>query len=96
MNCKQGDLAVVVGGENNCGAIVQCLRLASAEDFKRFGLSMRRECWVTDRQNLITKRWEGVNILAPLAPDEFLRPLRDNEGDDESLSWAGKPEQVAA
>ena len=34
--------------------------------------------------------------LINIVPDSFLRPIRDNPGDDETLTWAGKPEHVAA
>lgn len=28
--------------------------------------------------------------------DSNLRPIRDQDGEDETLTWAGKPEQVTA
>jgi hypothetical protein len=29
-------------------------------------------------------------------PDRYLKPLRDNNADDETLEWVGKPEKVTA
>jgi hypothetical protein len=29
-------------------------------------------------------------------PDRYLRPIRDNDGEDETLQWAGKPTETPA
>lgn len=89
MNCKQGDLAIVVRSSSglNLGKIVRCL--------ERFdGPWIGNEYfpgWRIDA-TLIDKRGRTQNVIA----DEALRPIRDNEERDETIAWAGKPEKVGA
>lgn len=93
MNCKHGELAVIVRSyAGNEGKIVRCLRLASEEEMRHacFPLSWG-PAWVLDRM-IPTMRGNK----APLAFDAFLRPIRPGEGEDETIQWAGKPEQVTA
>jgi hypothetical protein len=86
MNCKQGDLAIYVGSplgaaHGSLGFVTRVVRPAPG--------------------------WPGAWEVCPPLPsvngtnprwvwDTSLRPLRPGEGDDETLSWAGKPEKVAA
>ena len=84
MNCKQGDVAVVVRSESgNEGKIVRCLECV----FKSwpFGVGPR---WVTDPplNNLF---YSAIPIL-----DSWLKPLRDSEGEDEMLRIAGFPQPI--
>ena len=80
MNCKQGDLAVIVkvipgiGAEQYIGKIIRCERLFSPLAW-----------WLPD---------DFGCHLAVL--DAHLRPIRDNDGEDEMVRIAGKPEQVTA
>lgn len=90
MNCKEGDLAVYVGklSPRDVGAIVTCVRF----------LGVRR---VLDGSNALV--WE---VTPPLRYTEAtrkdwisdcsLRPIRDNPGQDETLSWAPVPKKVEA
>lgn len=103
LNCNQGDLAVVVRSEcGNEGKIVRCLRAALPGEIHKSECKTAEieiatlGCWVVDQ----LLEWK-MNPLARstkhfLAKDAVLRPLRPGEGDDETLAWAGKPEQVAA
>jgi hypothetical protein len=86
MNCKPGDLAVVVAADNpeNIGRIVLVL-----------GQAHRPGTWVI--------RYHGHPGVTAVGPcwepwtyDYELRPIRDNDGEDETLTWAGKPEGVPA
>jgi hypothetical protein len=86
MNCKPGDLAVVVKSATrpeNVGRIVRCVRRTV-----RIGHKSRLplDCWVVE---------PDITLCGAIA-DECLRPIRDQDGDDETLTWAGKPEQVTA
>ena len=96
MNCREGDLAVVVGGERtrrNVGRVVRVIALAGPEDFDP--LVPRDRCWRVDTP----MRWDSLlfgSVMCPVAPDEYLRPIRDNDGEDETLAWAGKPQGVTA
>lgn len=104
MNCKPGDLAVIVRGlhAENIGAIVEVLRAAEM-------------CEHVLPENGITYaqghgfRWVIRSIGRPLthsnnwpnskfhvARDVALRPIRPNDGEDETLQWAGKPQEVTA
>ena len=92
MNCKKGDLAVVVRSKfGNLGRIVQCLRLATKEDHEAYNVFFDNDpTWILD---------VPVNCsfsTAPLITDKQLRPLRDSNGEDEMLRIAGKPERVSA
>lgn len=79
MNCKPGDLAVIVrtrdpAGRKYIGKVVTCVRIVE-------------ECyWDVDPA---LPRYVMVN-------DWCLRPIRDQDGDDETITWAGKPEKVGA
>lgn len=71
MNCKPGDLAIVVRGEpvKNLGRVVRCIKLE---------LLFGEPCWRVEDDD------------ARFA-DNCLRPIRDNDGEDETLIWAGLP-----
>lgn len=76
MNCKQGDLAVVVRSYNGQhGAIVECVQLFEHPLFPG------EPCWEV-RPPLLLGAW---------CHDDQLRPLRDNDGEDEILRLVGKP-----
>lgn len=89
MNCKQGDLAVVVTNNfGNLGKLVTCLRFATGEDYKKYKVEDPMEpAWVVDSLLM------GSHRLVPLVRDSSLRPIRDNPGQDETLSWAPVPKQ---
>ncbi|AXF52864.1 MAG: hypothetical protein [Bacteriophage sp.] len=40
--------------------------------------------------------WTEGNGPGDISCDEHLRPIRDQDGEDETLTWAGKPEEVTA
>ena len=95
MNCKPGDLARVVRpylDESLLDRFVEVQRLA------------------TDGETLRTRGGEFCENTGPGGPgwivdgngdqfplfigDEFLRPIRDVDGADETLAWAGKPQAI--
>jgi hypothetical protein len=72
MNCKPGDLAIVVKAEadlNWLGRVVEVVRPNFADS------------WITDPLPV------GFTCIA----DEALRPIRDQPGADETLSWIPVP-----
>lgn len=89
LNCKPGDMAIVVKSKNGdqIGRIVECIRL---DGERVFSDGMTAFAWET-APSLV-----GESGRSTLCPDHWLRPIRPGEGDDETLIWAGKPEQVAA
>ena len=95
MNCKQGDLAIVVRSvAGNEGKIVRCLKLEPAGfDYNDIDDGA---IWVIDRSlNWIDER-TGRTGQSPSCPDINLRPIRDNPGPDETLTWEKNPERVEA
>lgn len=102
MNCKQGDIAIVIGGalpnSPNLGKIVHCLEfvpkgtiVASGDEFIQTAV----DSWKTD----IPLQWCRTTAKVMLkevflAGDYALRPLRDTDGEDETLQRAGKPSKI--
>lgn len=85
MNCKPGDLAIVVMSlAGNEGKIVRCIRLVpGGKRWKEFGLC---DTWETDTMLPNIAGYEN-NLMR----DAQLRPIRDNDGEDETLQWAPVP-----
>lgn len=85
MNCKPGDLVRHIGGtlgskSPNLGKIFRVVRLS---DYLN---TSSGPVWETDGTLIASP--DG---WAPFADDEFLRPIRDNDGEDEILRIAGRP-----
>ena len=81
MNCKQGDLAVILrSAAGNEGKIVRCVR-----SFIGSGEWGRGPRWVTDPPVPGTQR----KCAYPL--DAVMRPIRDSDGEDEILRLVGLP-----
>lgn len=103
LNCKPKDLALVVSGEKSAGRVVKCIRLVQFGDtvFSKCGMKVRLmptsnvAAWHIEGHTFQDVGWDLVLEL-PVAQDYGLRPLRPGEGEDETLTWAGKPEGVAA
>lgn len=82
MNCKPGDLAVIVRAKANpeyLGRIVRVIELYDADSWQTEPLPVDPDGFV----------WSSIM-------DRALRPIRPDAGDDATLMWAGKPEQVTA
>lgn len=79
MNCKPGDLAVVVrSSAGNEGKCVRCVRLFPAIEFlsRENILVVRSNVWEIDTA---LPSWDGGTTA--YVPDAWLRPIRD-PGDD--------------
>lgn len=90
MNCRPGDLAVVVRSRaGNDGRIVTCVRLATESELElvlfRPGLG---PVWVIEERLRYS-----IGGYVNLAPDAWLKPLRDPGPDavDETLEWREVP-----
>lgn len=82
MNCKPGDLAIVLSSARIpalTGCPVTVTRLD--DDFP--------DSWQTD-----PKKYDPRDGAWVVFRDVDLRPLRDNDGEDETLTWAGKPSDI--
>lgn len=76
MNCKQGDLAINVGGNPHArGEIYKVLR-----EYKGGVFSDGRPAWWVEHRGY---EWH--------CHDHALRPLRGNSGQDETLQWCDVP-----
>lgn len=108
MNCKPGDLAVIVGSTiGNTGKIVRVLGVSFlhgapvGSDAVDPGTGVRwmneghYRYWdvVAQGSPLVCQRYSGALHELHRRPfkDADLRPLRDNEDEDEMLRIAGKP-----
>lgn len=94
LNCKQGELAVIVKSfaPSNIGKIVRCMEFCAdgvaLAHWKKTG-----PVWRID-QDTVWASQKGDQLRLPYASDTCLRPLRDSDGQDETLQWAGLPQPV--
>lgn len=93
MNCKQGDLAVVIKSESgNEGRIVRLVRLHSSTTHDLDGIPVlsknKGPRWVLDVP-LTTMMPSGRIVPLYTFPDASLRPIRDpgDDAQDESKAW---------
>jgi hypothetical protein len=88
MNCKPGDLAVVIRIQGHDPAdrlfIGRVLTVIAPSP-------IWADSWLTEPQ-----LWGVLDGVPIHWADTSLRPIRDNDGTDETLTWAGKPEGVTA
>jgi hypothetical protein len=101
MNCKPGDLAVVVGASvtpEMIGCIVKVVRLAvKGEYLKEARFTGESPAWVCESDSGIpirTSQRRFFRTTQRAINDSNLRPIRDNDKEDETLSWAGKPQSI--
>jgi len=96
LNCKEGDLAVIVRSQSgNEGKIVRCLRLSTELDINRWanGDVATGPTWVVDPP--VPHNLHGqYYCMGRIVGDFRLRPLRDGGGEDEILRLAGRPVPV--
>lgn len=93
LRCKPGDLCVIVGGAipENAGRYV----------FVREPGAFGPGWWYCEAASAIYSR-QGQNAPTLKPPgfmgeirDCCLRPIRDGEGTDETIRWAGLPREIA-
>lgn len=83
MNVQQGDLAIIVESKaGNVGKIVSVIRFVG--EVKNWA---GKDRWEIDRK-LVGDLGNYTNTVR----DSSLRPIRDQPGTDETLSWAKVPE----
>lgn len=91
MNCKPGDLAVIVQADNkaNLGKMVVVREFVPDAEFIDGPCA---DAWTFDGPVMFGVSGARVKRIQ----DYKLRPLRDSDGEDETLTWAGKPVDVHA
>lgn len=99
MRCKVGDIVVVINDEypENIGRFGT---VVGRYDGRAHG---RADWWVRPARKFFSwyESEPGVRSLSEDAADgsladSDLRPIRDQDGEDESLTWADEPQEVAA
>lgn len=91
MNCKQGDLAYLVTGPA-AGVPVRCVERYDGPWYWSGAEGPHFEPgWRLDR-----KLPNSMGTLTDCRGDRFMRPISPGEGDDETLTWAGKPNETPA
>lgn len=87
MNCKKGDVALVVRPGPAYGYIVTCI--------ERYDGPWRSRSFAPGwRVDVRLPSIEAPGELRPFVADIFLRPIRPSDGEDEMLRIAGKPQDV--
>lgn len=89
MNCKAWDMAIIVKTQTgkNLGKIVECVRLLSDEEVAYYKLAKSEKWWYIGENTIEFK--DGM--FYPFAYDSSLKPLRDNDEEDEIITLVGKP-----
>jgi hypothetical protein len=101
MNCKKGELARVIWSRGNDDTFVRCVRLATGFERSRvegggkYLDDTSGPVWVLDRAIPWFDRFGTAHSYHALCPDEKLRPIRGEEGADETLEWVEVPKVVA-
>lgn len=102
LNCKAGDLAIQVRSRvGNTGKIVKCLSIA------KLGEEIKSDCGtsylIIDTEEKEHATWHIEESMKwtdgkfyKATKDSDLRPLRDNDGEDEMLRIAGLPHKEPA
>lgn len=94
MNCKPGDLAAIVRCDvvPECvGRIVECLKFHGEQLINGQPYPDVWEIRWGDNDARKMTQYAAFGMR-----DSWMRPIRNQGGEDETLTWAGKPEQVAA
>lgn len=95
LNCRPGQLAVKVkadpGDEIPIGAIVRCMNVVP-EVMLNTGEVVEGD-WNVEFRGSSVKA--GTDYLW-ICSDAYLRPIRDTDGEDETLSWLPSPTKEIA
>lgn len=108
-NCRAGDIAVITrnptGRNDVAGSIVEVISVAPKEKFllPNGDLnsavqtdSLRWVCRFRNKVEVMNTIRGAILVEYATVFDKYLRPIRPSEGEDETLTWAGKPEKVTA
>lgn len=96
MNCKEGEIAICVQSQaGNVGKVCTVHRLMAKGEVIISECGTKRifnndvpghETWITDTPF----NW-GDGGVYKIMKDKLLRPIRDQPGEDETLTWAPVP-----
>ena len=105
MNCKKGEMAIVVGGNiDNVGKVVTCVAYLGFGYCNGFGEifdnnadypnARKDHWWAIDKQLAYPKRFDVGVFYLSYYPDGILKPLRGDLLDDEENIRDKTPETV--
>ena len=77
MRCKIGDIVIITNANEKFSYLIGKITTVIAKS------DLPGNDWEIEVKNK-----EGLNLHAP---DNYLTPIRDNPGEDETLSWAPVP-----
>lgn len=104
MNCKPGDLAIVIGPSDtpNLGRVVRCVRLLEkGEELSRdgyvFDAASHAMFWeVEGRISCLDSKNRQVEVHFGLIGDRWMRPIRDPGDDARDEMLRPLPQEVSA
>lgn len=99
MNCEPGDLALIIRSDSgNIDKIVKVLHLHSnnIRDVDGGFVMDKGPRWVLDEPLPSTLWMSKSPCIIYSFPDAYLRPIRNQPGADETLSWCDVPKEVVA
>jgi hypothetical protein len=79
VTCKPGDLAIIVHTHPGLSEFLGRIFLCESRGKSARGIAGWKTPW----------KWNGRDLIAP---DVCLRPIRDNDKEDETLTWAPRKE----
>jgi hypothetical protein len=96
MNCKQGDLAMIVSpdGAPSVGMIVTCVRLVPNDttmQIKGHWFKALSPTWELDREIPTKHLPSGELLMVKYRSDRTMRPLRWSNEEDEMVTRTKKP-----
>lgn len=106
MNCKPGDLARLVIPGDLYGALFSVIEAAPVgTGFQLPDGTLHQPTgangWIVESlgSKVPARYWSNgvptrVFVRFGAVDDKYLRPIRDNDGEDQTLTWAGKPSDI--
>lgn len=103
MNCKPGDLARIVGLRDMLATVndrfVRLKNLPPALDANLWVWQLEEKVSFALPSDCLYKGFllrKGWIVSFDSLPDDYLRPIRDQPGEDETLQWLPVPDEVTA
>lgn len=104
MNCKPGDLAIIIrdiegyDGKNYPDVLFQARTAGRIVLLAKPDVDADQPAWLLETPfdtQVSSKVFVGIGEVYAVDDDD-VRPIRDQPGADETLTWASKPEAVPA
>lgn len=84
MNCKQGDLAMIIGGKTQGGKVVTCLRLLSRDEHQVHDdegpvWAVDRDCSFQTPRGSVWRRYCPDKVLMPINPSPDDETVKESD-----------------